>query len=77
MDGVMTARGHVKNGQILLDDPMPLPEGAEVVIAIVEPAPKNDDGLSAVLLRHAGLGQNLPPDLAEEHDFYAHGKPKR
>jgi hypothetical protein len=32
----MTYRGHVKNGQITLDEPAPLPEGAEVNVEVVE-----------------------------------------
>lgn len=31
----MTYRAHVKNGQITLDEPVPLPEGAEVHVEIV------------------------------------------
>jgi hypothetical protein len=29
-------RGHVKDGRIVLDDPVELPEGAEVEIAVLE-----------------------------------------
>jgi hypothetical protein len=70
---VMTYHGHIKNGQITLDEPVSLPEGAEVNVELVGEA---DAELNAVLLRHAGRGQNLPADLAEHHDHYAHGKPK-
>lgn len=31
----MTYRGHVKNGQVTLDEPAPLPEGAEVNVEVV------------------------------------------
>jgi len=31
----MTYRGHVRNGQIALDDPAPLPEGAEVSVQVL------------------------------------------
>ena len=73
----MTYRGHVKNGQITLDDPVPFPEGAEVFIALIEQPQSGGEDLNAVLLRHAGRGENLPHDLADQHDHYAHGKPKR
>jgi len=73
----MSYRGHIKNGQITLDEPVQFPEGAEVVVALVEQPQTDGDDLNAVLLRHAGQGQNLPSDLAEQHDHYAHGKPKR
>ena len=32
----MTYRGHVKNGQIKLDEPARLPEGAQVDINVIE-----------------------------------------
>jgi hypothetical protein len=73
----MTVRGHVKNGQITLDQSVSLPEGAEVIVALVEKRQLDGDDLNSVLLRHAGQGQNLPADLANQHDHYAHGKPKR
>jgi len=31
----MTYRGHIENGQILLHEPAPLPDGAEVTVEIV------------------------------------------
>jgi len=77
----MTYRGHIRNGWITLDDPTPLPEGATVNVEVL----KSGDGdqsnptcenLNALLLRHAGKGRDLPPDLATLHDHYAHGKPK-
>jgi hypothetical protein len=73
----MTCRGHVKNGQITLDAPLPFPEGAEVIVALIEKPQANSEDLKSLLLRHAGRGENLPKDLAEQHDHYAHGKPKR
>ena len=73
----MTCRGHIKNGQISLDGSVHFPEGAEVIVALVEKPQFDGEDLNAVLLRHAGQGENLPADLAEQHDHYAHGKPKR
>lgn len=32
----MTYRGHIKNGQVILDDPAPLPEGAVVRVEVIE-----------------------------------------
>jgi hypothetical protein len=73
----MTYRGRVKNGQILLDDPVVLPEGTEVRIEVAQQPAGNGDELAAMLMRHAGNGRDLPTDLAAQHDHYAHGKPKR
>lgn len=33
----MTYRGHIKNGQVTLDEPARLPEGASVNVEVVEP----------------------------------------
>lgn len=74
----MTYRGHVKSGQIVLDEAVELPEGSAVKVELVtsrDEKPRDDD-LNAVLLRHAGKGNDLPTDLAANHDYYAHGKPK-
>jgi hypothetical protein len=32
----MTYRGHIRNGQVTLDDPVHLPEGTEVTVEVVE-----------------------------------------
>jgi len=72
----MTYRGHIKNGQILLDDPVALPEGAEVNVEVVangEPQPTIWDKL----LKLAGTVEGLPSDMAENHDHYLYGTPKK
>ena len=72
----MTYRGHVKNGQIVLDDPTRLPEGAEVNVEVVE----DGDGKPTVwgkLLKLAGTVEGLPADMAAEHDHYLYGTPKK
>lgn len=72
----MTYRGRVKSGQIVLDEAVELPEGSAVNVELVTSRDKpRDDDLNAVLLRHAGKGNDLPTDLAANHDFYVHGKP--
>lgn len=76
----MTYRGHVRNGQIMLDEPIALPEGAELRIEVsTTPSTPNDEHetLKSLLLRHAGKGRDLPADLAANHDHYAHGKPRQ
>ena len=73
----MTYRGHVRNGQILLDQSVVLPEGAEVRVEVASEPVQDGDELAAMLMRHAGKGHDLPTDLAAQHDHYAHGKPKR
>ena len=74
----MGYRGRVKNGAIVLDDPLALPEDTEV---LVEPV-KHDDGpnqtrtLYERFERFIGVVDDLPPDMAEQHDHYIHGTPR-
>ncbi len=71
----MTYRGHVRNGLVVLDEPAELPEGAAVRVELdeAERGPTLADRLRDVI----GIAKGLPPDLAEQHDHYAHGKPKK
>jgi hypothetical protein len=68
----MTYRGHIKNGHIMLDGPVRLPEGAEVNVEVVE----SGDGKATLwkkLLDLAGTVEGLPPDAAERYDQYLNG----
>jgi len=71
----MTYRGHVKNGQITLDEAICLPEGAEVNVEVVEKG-EQQPTIWDKLLAIAGTIEG-PEDWAENHDHYIHGTPKR
>lgn len=77
----MTYRGHVKDGQIAFDEPVVLPEGAAVCVEVVEsPAEGGVAGEATIwakLLEIAGTVEGLPPDMAENHDHYLYGAPKK
>jgi hypothetical protein len=72
----MSLEGTVVNGVIVLDAKEKLPEGTRVEIHCKE-VPKAASPLGEMLLRHAGKAVGLPEDLAEQHDHYLHGTPKR
>lgn len=72
----MTIEGTVINGVIVLDPPGQLPEGARVEVTVKE-KPQAASPLAEALLKHAGTAQGLPEDLAEQHDHYLYGTPKR
>ena len=78
----MTYRGQVRNGVVVLQGAVELPEGAEVAVEVLKPAPASTPADSAgptlgeKLLRYAGKGVDLPPDLARNHDHYLYGTPK-
>jgi hypothetical protein len=79
----MVYRGHVEKGRVVLDDPVTLPDG---LVVNVEPScgtqqePATSQGgetLGQKLMKHAGKAVGLPSDLAENHDHYLYGTPKK
>jgi hypothetical protein len=72
----MSFEGRVENGVIILDNGQQLPEGVRVeVIVRAAPAPKAT--LRDRLLKLAGTVDDLPADMARNHDHYIHGGPKQ
>jgi hypothetical protein len=71
----MQLEGHVAGGVIVLDEAAALPEGTRVrVEPIVAPSPPT---LAAKFQDVIGQATSLPSDMAEQHDHYIHGSPKR
>jgi hypothetical protein len=78
----MTVNGHVENGQIVLDEAVPLVEGMKVRVEVIGTKPEGmnaDEGptLYDQLKPIVGAVKDLPPDFAKNHDHYLHGQPKR
>jgi len=87
----MVYRGHVENGMIRLEEPVVLPEGAEVRVELAAPAPEAapaqeefdpnaptiEDELRAIFadVPHEEW-ERLPADLSEHLDHYIYGTPK-
>jgi hypothetical protein len=70
----MTYKGHIKNGAIVLDQAVQLPEGAEVTVevgAAERPVP-----LAELLKGTIGKAGGLPPDAAAQKRHYLYGHPK-
>ena len=72
----MDLTGIVQNGVIVLENAPPLKEGTRVRVS-VEPSKEECKALREMLLEHAGTAKGLPSDMAEQHDHYIHGTPKR
>ncbi len=78
----MVYRGHVVNGLVKLDEPVQLPEGAEVEVELI---PSTDESsvegeiptLYERLPSLAGAAKGLPPDMSVNVDHYLYGLPKR
>lgn len=76
----MTYRGHFKSGVVVLEGDARPPEGALVVVDVVEPEPvRAESGPTWADVFHDVIGKatGLPEDLADNHDHYIHGAPKR
>jgi predicted DNA-binding antitoxin AbrB/MazE fold protein len=64
----------VRNGVIVLDEPAPLEEGAEVTVEIIaRETPTLSERLAAVI----GKADGLPEDAAENFEHYLYGAPKQ
>jgi hypothetical protein len=75
----MLLEGHVENGQIVLDQPAELPEGARVRVEVVAPPPRPASEIPTLLERLKGFVGvlELPADAALNHDHYLYGTPKK
>ena len=71
----MTYRGHVKDRVVVLEPGVELPEGIEVSVEPVAPPARKT--LAEQLGDLIGSVPDLPADMAEQHDHYLHGAPKR
>ena len=78
----MTAIGHIENGQIVLDDPLKLPNGTKVAVSVQpdQSSQESDEQLPSLYERMksvVGKAKGLPSDFAINHDHYLHEQPKR
>jgi hypothetical protein len=78
----MSYRGYVKNGTVVLDDSVVLPEGAPVQVDLVQEvgddsAEENIPTIFERLKPVIGIAQGLPTDAAINTDHYLYGQPKR
>ncbi len=64
----MTYRGHVRNGQIALDEPARLPEGAEVYVEV--PGTGNAESLRQRRQRRIRLDPELAREIAALAEFH-------
>jgi len=74
----MTVRGHIKNGAVVLDEPVKLPDGMDVEVEL-RPASKSAESgptWGEVFRDLAGSVEGLPTDMAENHDHYIRGAPR-
>lgn len=70
----MTVDGVVRNGTVVVENGLQIPEGTRVQIIIPETGAAPS---LAGMLKYAGCMPDLPSDFAEQHDHYLHGTPKK
>ena len=70
----MEYRGKVSGGVVVMESGSALPEGALVRIELLA---QDEGALGQRLLKFAGRAVDLPSDMADHHDHYLHGQPKR
>lgn len=68
----MTVKGKVKNGVVVPVEPVQLPEGADVLVELQDPATPG-----AWAERFFGKADDLPEDSAQNLDHYLYGHPKK
>ena len=80
----MTLHGYIKNGKVVVEEPIPVPDGTAVEISLVAPCEPVANGKRAWQLAvEAGESvpieewDKLPTDGAANLDHYLYGTPKR
>ncbi|HEO70174.1 MAG TPA: hypothetical protein ENN80_02855 [Candidatus Hydrogenedentes bacterium] len=71
----MGFKGHIEGNVVVLDESVDLPEGT-----VVEVLPVTDQVRPTIAERFKkviGVVDDLPEDMARNHDHYIHGTPKR
>jgi len=71
----MEYEGKILNGVVVLENGGSLPEGTRVRVTPLVPV--RGETLGQRLLKYAGTARDLPPDMAENHDHYLHGMPRK
>jgi hypothetical protein len=72
----MTYKGRVKGEVVVLEGPVFPPEGTIVRVEEVSPTADHPPW-TEVFKDLIGAAEGLPEDLAENHDHYIHGAPKK
>jgi hypothetical protein len=72
---IMTLEGIVHKGTIVLEDGTTIPDGTRVQVIVPESTVAQPTFVD--LLELAGTVNDLPGDMALNHDHYLHGHPKK
>ena len=73
----MSFTGQVKQGVVVFDGPARPPDGAVVRVEEVLQTKADQPTWGDVFKDLIGTVDGLPDDMAENHDHYIHGSPKK
>ena len=73
----MTFSGLMQNGVVVFPAPVAIPDGTPVRVEAVSVSVESGRATLEDLLQFAGIVTEWPEDMAENHDHYLHGAPKR
>jgi len=71
----MTLRGRIEGGKIVLDEDIPLPEGAKVEVYVTSLRGKGPMAMNPELAKYFGMADDLPPDASQSIDRVLYGMP--
>lgn len=74
-----TYMGEIRGGIVVFDQGTPpLPEGSRIRIEVVQgQEARQGRTLAERYASIIGIAEGLPTDMAEQHDHYIHGTPRR
>jgi len=74
----MKYKGKVKNGVVVFPEGVSLPDNTEVNVELVGQDRSAESASWAEVFKDViGSVDDLSPDMADNHDHYIHGTPKR
>lgn len=76
----MTYHGHIENGQVIFNEAINLPNGAEVAVSIIAKGTDGEEDVPTLyeqLKPFIGKIEGLPPDASQNIDHYLYGHPKK
>lgn len=76
----MSFQGHVEDGAVVMDEPLPLPNGTAVEVNPLSTTPPSEEPsptLLEVLGDLVGSVKGMPEDASRQLDHYLYGTPKR
>ena len=80
IEDTMSYLGHIEGGKVVFDTPTPLVDGTVVRVEAIGVPSQPEGGEKSFLERYRefiGIADDLPSDLADQHDHYLYGTPKK